>query len=130
MEQALITLLSGHTALTALVGNRISWVLRPQGDDLPAIVLHQISGQPDRTFSGQSGLYQSRIQLDCYALSYATSLQVSRAVEAAIAVRRGFIGNVNFQGLFIDAVRSGVEDLGTDNIFSTSLDLLVWHSVH
>jgi hypothetical protein len=75
--------------VSARVGSRIAWGERGQGLALPAIVLDLVSEDTGLTLEGPDGLWQSRVQVDCYALSYAAADDALRAVIAALHGYRG-----------------------------------------
>jgi hypothetical protein len=128
MEEALRTRLLAIAGLTALIAGRVYWVNRPQGSVLPAIVLHRVSGQPDMHLIGPSGLTESRVQADCYGATYAACVSVARALEAAVSGYSGTVSGIKFQSITIDSIRSDYEGAEPDEIYSTGLDLLIWHS--
>lgn len=129
MQEDLLTFLLANGGIAALCADRIAWVTRPRGSALPAVVLHLISGRPDYHHQGASGLAESRVQADCYATTYLASLTLARALEAAVSGYRGTVGTTKFQPITIASVRSDYGDTDPDEIFLTSLDLMVWHSI-
>jgi hypothetical protein len=56
IEEAIIAILLNDTGVTDLVGDRVYLTYAPQGYDMPAVVVQQISGPRDNTFDGPSGL--------------------------------------------------------------------------
>jgi len=78
---------------------------RPQRGGLPALVYHRISGLPDYTLKGPSGLMRSRMQVDCIATRYATAQALADALDAALNGARVVQGDTHFQGVFIDGRR-------------------------
>jgi len=128
MEEALRSLLLADSGLQSITSGRISWVVRPQGSGLPAMVLHRIGGQPDMHFKGPSGLVESRVQADCYGESYSQSVALARVLEAAVSGYAGTVSAVKFHAITVDSIRSDHQVADPDEIISTSLDLMVWHS--
>jgi len=124
MEAALIAKLLASVSVTALVGQRINWVRRPQGDALPCIVLHRIDGAPDVHHGGRSGLVQSRVQVDCWGSSYGSAKAVARAVENAITAQTFTQGATRFDVILIADERDTTFD-ETTPLFRTSLDLMI-----
>lgn len=123
MEEALRTLLRGTSSVTALVGNRVNWGARPQGSDLPAVVMYLIDDIEDHTQSGRDGLSKARVQINCHGANYMSSLEVARAVRAALDGYRGGL----FQGIFLALSRSSREG-GTneaDRPYLHQLDFIV-----
>lgn len=128
MEPALLAKLLASAGITALVSTRINWSRRPQGEALPAIVLHRIDGTPDVHHAGYSGLVQSRVQVDCWAASYGSAKAIARAVQTAITAQAFTQGAVRFDVILIVDVRDSTFD-ETTPLFRTSLDLMV-HSAN
>lgn len=127
MEAALLARLLATAGLTALVSTRINWSRRPQGESLPAVVLHRIDGSPDYHLSGPSGLVESRVQVDCWAASYGAAKAIARQVEAAVSGLRFTQGAIRFDAILILDERDSTFD-ETTPIFRTSLDLGVFHA--
>lgn len=128
MEAALIAKLLASAGVTALVSTRINWLRRPQGSALPAVVLTRVSGQPDYHHGGASGLSVSRIQADCYGVTYGSAKAVARAIEAAVTASSFTEGAVRFDVILLDAERDSTSEEGPDTLFRTSLDLMVHHA--
>lgn len=123
MEEALRTLLRSTAGVSALVGTRVNWGSRPQGSDLPAIVMYLIDDIEEHTQSGRDGLSRARVQINCHGANYMSSLEVARAVRVALDGYRGG----QFQGIFLALSRSSREG-GTnepDRPFLHQLDFIV-----
>lgn len=127
METALLARLLATAGLTALVSTRINWSRRPQGEDLPAVVLHRIDGAPDYHLTGASGLVESRVQVDCWGRTYGSAKAVARQVEAAVTAARFTQGAIRFDAILVIDERDSTFD-ETTPIFRTSLDLAVHHA--
>lgn len=128
MEQAITALLTGNPAVAALTGNRINWALRPDAVTLPALSLHRISGERDRTMTGRTGLVSSTIQIDCWANTYGETKALARAVILALPHARTEIGGVVLQGIFPDREADSFEGDDPTPLYRTRLDFSVWHS--
>lgn len=124
MEAALLARLLATAGVTALVSTRINWLRRPQGEALPAIVLHRIDGAPDVHHGGASGLVVSRVQVDCWAESYGSAKAIARAVETAVTAQTFTQGATRFDVILIADERDSTFD-ETTPLFRTSLDLIV-----
>lgn len=75
--------LSGHAGLTAIVSNRIV----PAHEDQPAapyVVYTVIFTDTFYTLAGSSSTTRARVQVDCYANDYDTTVASAAAVIAAI----------------------------------------------
>lgn len=107
MEEALLAHLVGNDAVRTLVDDRIEWAVRGATS---CVALHLISAPPDTTLSGQSGLVQARVQIDCWADSYLKAKQIGEAVIAAFPARRQVVAEVRFLACNVidtDRSRSG-----------------------
>lgn len=122
MEEALLALLTGSAAVTAIAGTRINWGAHPQGAPLPGIVLTVIDDAEGHIYQGPNGLSQGRVQVDCWALTYDQAKLCGRAVRAALDCYSGG----RFEAIFLADQRDGREG-GTneaDRPFRSSLDFL------
>lgn len=123
MEEAFRSLLLATAGVTALVGSRVDWGARPQGSAFPAIALHLVSDVNGHTLDGPETMREARVQVDCWAETYAGAVALGRAVRAALDGHRGG----DFLGVFLANMRDGREG-GTDSAdrpFRISLDFLV-----
>lgn len=133
MEEALIAYLLADSGVRALVGTppaqqRMHWTQAPQGIARPNAVLTKITGLRDTPMDGPSGFQESRVQVDCYGLTFAAAKGLARAVEAVLSGITVTTGGIVFQGCFLDAERDGYEaDAAPDKLFRTSLDFLIFH---
>jgi len=120
MEEQLRAILLAASSVTDIVGNRINWGSIPQGQNYPGVAMHVIDEISESTMTGPDGLLQGRVQIDCYALTYAQSKVLARAI---IATLDGFRGGI-FSGIFLASARDSRES-GTneaDRPFRVSLD--------
>lgn len=132
MEAALTDHLLASAALVALVGSRITWDERPQGDVLPAVVLQWIDGVPEYSDEGFAGLTASRLQIDCWATHQpgkngsTLAKQVARLVIAALPVSIT-VSDVEFQGIFPETIRDFPPEMAAAQIpvFRRSIDYLI-----
>jgi hypothetical protein len=89
MEEEFRTLLLSESGVTDRVGSRVNWGEHPQGAPLPAIVLSVVSEVDGLHMQGPDRFAESRVQVDCYAMTYAEKKQLSRAVMAVLHGYRG-----------------------------------------
>jgi hypothetical protein len=89
MEQEFRSILLASSGVTALVGTRVNFGTHPQGQPYPALVLNVISDAEDYHMNGPNGLFQGRVQVDCYGLTYGAAKAASRAVRALLHCYRG-----------------------------------------
>jgi hypothetical protein len=135
MEEALVAHLLADVVLAALVVDRITWAVRPQGSTLPALVLTRIDGLPDYTMAGPSGLVSSRIQVDSWAQTYAAAKDAARAAEAALSGIDVEIGDGNspatvttLRGGFKQGERDDFEkSAGGVELYRVSQDFIIWN---
>ena len=128
MEEALRDYLLTKTAIVALVGQKIRWVVSSQSDAGSRIVLAKVSSVPAYHTSGQSDLADSRVQVDCYAETALTALSIARAVKAGIPKTPFTAGGVDFS-LFQLSERQTYEDpTPSHRVHRVSIDFQVWHT--
>lgn len=82
--QTVRNILVAAGGVTALVGTRISPVLRAQDEPLPAVVLTLVSAVPQNILVGAPTLDSNRVQLDAYAATYAGARALADACRAAL----------------------------------------------
>lgn len=88
MEEELRALLLADGGVSSHVDARVNFGTRPQGQPLPAIVLNTISDTEGVHMNGK-GPFDSRVQIDCYGITYGAATLVSRAVLSALNFYRG-----------------------------------------
>lgn len=129
MEEALTARLLNTSALSDLVGNRITWGRRHKKDRLPAITMMIVS--PGRMYlhSGADATGNPRVQFDCYGSTTAEARAVKIALQTTLetaATRSG----IAFSGSRLDSERGPlIENIGGGkSIHRYSLDFFVWFS--
>jgi hypothetical protein len=128
MEEALVARLLATASVTSLCGSRINWNARPQGQQTsPDIVLTRVSGVRDYSTSGPIGYVQSRVQIDCYAVTYTACVSLSRAVRVALSGWKNPALPAQILGSFLDLERQSFED-GTPPLHRVSFDFIIHHS--
>lgn len=127
MQGALRARLIADAGVSALVGQRVYWMERPQGASLPAIVLQVISEDRPQHMKGFTGLDWARVQIDAWGLSYGDARGAAEAVIAAITPEQTGNG-VRFTRSFVDIVRDSTERVDTKTIFRTTLDMMIHHA--
>lgn len=126
-QGALRARLVAAAAVTALVGTRIYWVERPQASALPSITLQTIAEERPQHMAGLENMKVSRVQIDCWASSYAQAQALAEAVIAAVVPENTSNGIV-FHRTFIDSIRDLGERTETQFIHRASLDLIFNHN--
>lgn len=84
IETELVSILSGHSGVSGLIGTRLYPVVIPQDKTLPAVAYQKISATRVHTLAGPTNLAHPRVQLTCWALTYAEAKQVIEQVRAAL----------------------------------------------
>ncbi len=90
VESRVYTVLSGSTALTALVGSRIYPEHRQQADALPAVVFNRAGGLRVNSLAGYSGLENVIMEVTVYAASIDTRRAVGDIVTTALTAATVF----------------------------------------
>jgi len=108
-------------------GKRVYWETRPQGTALPAIVLTIVSDARSQHMAGFDGYQARRVQVDCYAGTYAEAAAMREAVIAAI-VPGAVQGAVTFLRGFVNNALSRGEVTDTGFVFRQMVDLTIWHN--
>lgn len=82
MGQALLARLGAGSATQPIAGARIHWVARPQGEDLPAVVLNTVSESRPQHLAGFDDMRTARVQASAFALKYGDARALIEAVIA------------------------------------------------
>lgn len=126
MEEDLTALILGDAALNALVGDRVHWLMQP-GDAaaFPYMNMQGVDPGIDYHLNGESGLRQSRIQVDIWGTSYGQAKLVARAFTGLLSGYRGQAGQTYFQGVFVVAGSESPDQLpdGAQRLFRIRLDI-------
>jgi hypothetical protein len=129
VQEALLAYLTGAgSGLPALVGTRIAWGMNDQGAALPRVSLFRADSVPEYADDGEANLFVSRVQVDCYATTYASAQALGRAVRARVSAVVVTQGATDFQSIYIEDEQDTVETYdGGRNVFRVRIDLMVWH---
>lgn len=82
--QTVRNILVAASGVTALVGQRISPVMRAQEETLPCVVLSLVAAAPTNILKGVPTLDSNRVQVDCFGSTYASARAVADACRAAL----------------------------------------------
>lgn len=85
LDQIINQLLAAQEGLTAIVGSRIYPHHLPGDATFPALVFRQVSGKPDYSHDGDSGLDVARVQFDAYGTTKAQAGQINAQVRALLS---------------------------------------------
>lgn len=129
MEEALVARLLGTPALSALVGNRITWGERVKKEPLPAITMLGVSPGRNYVHGGADPTGNPRVQFDCYGTTAAQAKATARALRDTLETP-ATQGGVAFSVALLDAERGPlIEDTGGGlKVHRYSLDFFVWFS--
>lgn len=131
MEEAVTALLLADARVRYLMSDRVHWGRLPQGvSGRPYVILQVISGIPDNTNSGESGLEVSRLQVDGYGDSALTARDAAQAVTDVLRAFKGTVLGIRIQGGFVLNKRDFQTDAvaGSQKLFRRSIDIQIWHS--
>lgn len=129
-EKAICAILTAASGVSSLVGNRIYPVRPKQSGALPAITYFRVDGPRVHSLQGPSGLGHPRIQIDCYASTYADCLELSKQVRLALDGYRGIIAGVNVQAILLLSDFDMEEDEDAPIVpdeFRRVMDFRVWY---
>lgn len=126
MESALTSFLLADAGIAAAVGTRVNWAVLPQAFDRPNIVLTLIAGDRNYTGAAVDRLVQTVVQIDAWATTMAAALAIANLIETRLSGFRGTHGGIEFAGVFLNAVRSGVEKTPSEELHRVSSDYTVW----
>lgn len=88
VEVDIFAVLNNQTA----AAGRVFPLLRGEGTALPAVVYSRVGNAPVTSLQGSSGLDQVRIQIDCYATTYAGAKNLAASI-------RPLLENADFKAL-------------------------------
>jgi len=128
MRAAFIGALRADSAVAALVGARVHYLLRPQGGALPAVTCQQISGARLYSHEGPGGLVNGRMQVDCWAETAAGAAALATAVRRAIEGNGFSAGGETVDSAQLIAEQDFSEKAEADGVrvFRASLDFGIW----
>ena len=121
--------LKAHAGTFALVVARIYPLRLPQGATYPA-VRYQVIGAPRvHAMGADTGEVFARVQVDCYAETYAAAHALSVQVRAALSRWSGTAGSVVVDSVFLDDERDldepTIEHAGDQGVYRVMLDFTV-----
>lgn len=126
-ETALRQRLLDAAPVAAIVGTRVDWSVRPQADPYPAIVLTLVYDDRSQNFEGFDTFRSTRVQIDCYATTYAGATALREAVIAAV-IPAATVTGTEFLRAFVNTVLDRGDQTDTGYVHRQLLDLNFWHS--
>jgi hypothetical protein len=130
VEAGIYAILAADPTVSPLVGTRIYPGMLPQGATLEAIVYQRVSGPREDTLGGVATLVHPRIQIDCFAETYAEAKALATAVRAAFDGYSGAAAGVTIQcvRLLDDADVVDIDpELEGRRRYRIRQDFEVWH---
>lgn len=127
METQIRTRLLNASPVSAIVGTKVSWGVRPQGEAYPSLVLTIVSGDRPQHMDGLIDARATIVQFDCYGTTRAQSVALRESVIAAI-LPAIVVSGVTFFQSFVQNIRTIDVHTDTGLVFRDSLDVQVWHS--
>lgn len=99
----IVDLLTLLTTTKTAVGGRVYANLAPHNAARPLVVFTEVSTIGLRTLDPSTGPYQTVMQFDVYADTYAATETVSAALETDIGDYIGEVGDTDFQGISFES---------------------------
>ena len=131
VESAFYTYLSGVSAVSSLVGDRIYPGVAPAGADLPMITQQRISQRRYPNFAASGGMVRTRQQLDVYAATQGAVDTIVEALRDALdGWRHATMSTEQVFSVQIENVRFGYESPsdGSDiGVHSAGVDFVLMH---
>ncbi|MCW1932613.1 DUF3168 domain-containing protein [Pararhodobacter zhoushanensis] len=85
MEEDLRALLTGSADVIAIAPiARINWGAHPQGMPLPGVILTVVDNAEGLVMNGPNGLFEGRVQIDCYAETLDQAKALARAIRPVL----------------------------------------------
>jgi hypothetical protein len=122
MRTELRTFLLADAGLAAVVGVKVDWNLRLDGDRGAALVLILVDNPAGYTLAGRDGLEQAFITFECWGDTVAEAEAVANAVKVLADGRP----RTGFRAFFLEGERDGSEYASPIKHHCISLDLRVW----
>lgn len=125
IEEDLYSQLSTYEGLTALVKTRIYPLVAPQTVQVPFCVYTKISNERQYSHGGFSNLERVRMQVSCYAETYAGTRAVVAQVIAAIAAWPAVNAKVQaaLQENEVDFYDDGTQ------LYHLPVDFFIWYGI-
>ncbi len=130
ISAAIYSILQAHAGTLALVSTRVYPVIAPQKAALPRITYQIISSPGLHAMGSDPGLKSPRIQVDCWADTYAGADALAVQVLDALQDYSGTIASVTIQRSFLEN-ETDFADPDTkikDIVYRKSFDFIVWYS--
>lgn len=126
MEASLIAYLISNN----VASGRVYPVSAPQHTAFPYVAVTRISGGPEYADDGETGLENSRVQMDCRGLTYADAKDLAILVKSILSGVRDLVySGTTFRYIMVsnelDMRDAGFRDL-TEYLYCTAVDFEIW----
>jgi hypothetical protein len=128
LEADLVARLAGDAAIAALLGDRIGWGESGKEDELPRLLILQISAGRDYSHQGATAQAEPRLSFDMRGSSTGEVRRIRAALIARLETQEG-TGATSFGPAFlVSSVDMPVETLsGGVRVYRAVDDFTVWH---
>lgn len=131
MEAGLISLLSGESTISALVGARVYVNKAPQAAALPYIVVTQMTTDEYNAIDGTTGLRSVSFDIDCKADRSVEATSLADAVRVFVRDYTGAAGSETIDAVMLDGETADFEpptDGSDTGIHTKTLDISIQYT--
>jgi len=97
-----VSFLKANDAINAIIQGRVNPDILAEASSLPAIVYTILDIKYEHDISGQMVYIETRLEIECWAMSKADSLGLAAAIRSATDGFIGFMGASLVQGILIE----------------------------
>jgi len=131
LKAGLISLLTGESTISAIVGSRVYISKAPRSAVLPYIIIEQMGSDENQTVDGSTGLRFIEFDIDCKADRSTESETLGNAVRDFIANYTGAAGNQTIGAVLLHDESTQYEpptDGSDTGIYTTLLDVTIQYT--
>jgi len=99
VNEALVSIVLGTTAITDVIGQRFTPALALDGKDFPSATYQRISGRHVESMNGSSGLCFARYQINALATTYRVAAELGELFRVALQGYAGTVSGLEIQGI-------------------------------
>jgi len=126
-----VSLLTGESTISAIVGSRVYVSKAPQSAVLPYIIITQMSSNENQTIDGSTGLRFVDFDIDCKADRSVESETLGNAVRTFIDDYTGTAGSETVKAVLLNDESTQYEpptDGSDTGIYTTLLDVTIQYT--
>lgn len=113
--------------VAAIAQSRVFWLLRPEGDNYPAVTLRIVADDRPQHLKGFDGARPTLVQCDSWALEYAKAHALAQVCIHAIA-SPAMVDGKRFGAAQFEGPRDLSEQLRAGfTVYRQSVDMTIWH---